>query len=422
MDSYRPRLVDELLRNELEAFGAVQITGPKWCGKTTTASRLSNSIIFMQDPDFRDTYKQVADTKPSELLKGDNPRLIDEWQTAPKLWDAVRLAVDLRNQAGLFILTGSVSMDPDETDEIEHSGTGRINTIRMGTMSLFESGDSNGCVSLDGLFSGSEPAGFSDKTLDDVAYMLIRGGWPQTIGKSRSTARTQIKGYCNSILDTRMELDGKRRDPHRMALIMRSLSRNISAPLSKATIIGDVSEGNSIKMSPNTLDDYLNVLRRIHVLETMPSWNPNLRSKTAIRTSPTIHFCDPAVAAYFLSAHAEDLIMDPNTFGLLFESLVVRDLRVYAQCLEGEVSHYRDKSGLEADAVVHLPDGKWGAFEVKLSNAGVEDGARNLKKLAEKIDTDRMNGPSFLAVIVPCGYAFTREDGVHVIPITCLRE
>lgn len=422
MDDYRPRLIDKRLHEELEAFGAVLITGPKWCGKTTTASRLSKSIIRLQDPDFRDTYRQVADIKPSELLKGDNPRLINEWQTAPKLWDAVRLAVDLRNETGLFILTSSVSVNPDEMDEVEHSGTGRINTVRMGTMSLFESGDSNGSVSLGELFSGSESSGLSEKTLEDVAQLLIRGGWPQTIGKSNSVARTLVRGYCNSILETQAELGGKRRDPHRMSLIMRSLSRNISAPLSKTTIIDDVSENSETKMSPNTLDDYLNVLRRIHVLETMPSWNPNLRSKTSIRTSPTVHLCDPAVAAYFLSAHAEDLIMDPNTFGLLFESLVVRDLRIYAQCLDGEVFHYRDKTDLEADAVVHLPDGRWGAFEVKLSNAWVDDGARNLKRLAEKIDTDRMNGPSFLAVVVPCGYAFTREDGVHVIPITCLRE
>ena len=422
MDNYRPRLVDRILSDELEAFGAVLITGPKWCGKTTTASRLSKSIIRMQDPDFRDAYRQVADMKPSELLKGDNPRLIDEWQTAPKLWDAVRLAVDLRNEAGLFILTGSVSMDPDEMDEIEHSGTGRINTVRMGTMSLFESGDSNGCVSLEGLFAGSDPSGLSDKTLEDVARMLIRGGWPQTVGKSDRVARTLVRGYCNSILDMQAESGGRRRDPHRMALIMRSLSRNISAPLSKSTIIEDVSEGNSSRMSPNTLEDYLGALRSIHVLETMPSWNPNLRSRTSVRTSPTVHLCDPAVAAHFLSANSEDLMMDPNTFGLLFESLVIRDLRVYAQCLGGEVLHYRDKTGLEADAVVHLPDGRWGAFEVKLSNAWADDGARNLKKIAEKIDTDRMNKPSFLAVVVPCGYAFTREDGIRVVPITCLRE
>ena len=419
MAGYRPRLIEKNISEELEAFGAILIEGPKWCGKTTTASLFAKSIVRMQDPDERDKYKAIVDTAPSRLLKGDKPRLIDEWQTAPKLWDAIRLDVDLSGKKGSYILTGSKTI---ESEEIEHSGTGRIDMMTMSTMTLFESGDSTGEVSLIGMFRGSIVDGGSDKSLEDVAGLLIRGGWPESIGMSSRTAHLMMKRYCNSILETEINDEGgKHRDPNRMKMVLRSISRNISAPLSKQTIIRDISSGNA-GMSENTLNDYLESLRRIHVLEELPSWNPNLRSKAAIRTSPTVQLCDPAIAAFFLSADENDLIMDPNTFGLLFESLVIRDLRVYARYHGGEVFHYRDSNNLEVDAIIHLDDGRWGAVEVKLAHTWVDEAAKNLLKLRKKVDTDVMNEPSFLAVVIPTGYAYTRDDGVHVVPITCLRE
>lgn len=420
MKEYRPRLIDAELDECLEAFGAVQIVGPKWCGKTTTASRKSRSTLYMQDPVTRDRNLALAKVNINQILAGSRPRLIDEWQVVPEIWDAVRFSVDREGGVGMYILTGSVSM---ELPEGSHTGTGRIHRLRMNTMSLFESDDSNGEVSLEALFNGARTiSGESSSALEDVARCLVRGGWPQSLGKSEKTSTRIIDGYCEGLVENDThEFDGVSRDPFRMRAVLRSISRMVSSPLNKQTIICDVpSSGSSISMP--TLDDYMRALRAIHVLDTLPAWNPNLRSRTAIRTTDTVHLCDPAIACHFLNVSVTDLMNDPNTFGLLFESLVVRDLRIYASSLGGDVFHYRDRNGLEADAVIHLRDGRWAAVEVKLSDAWVEDGAASLRALRSKTLAGGVHEPAFLAVVVPTGYAYTRPDGVHVIPIGCLRD
>lgn len=417
---YIPRLIDSELRAELRLFGAVLIVGPKWCGKTTSAEQIAASAIYMQDEDRSEEYIKIANMKPSNILIGEKPRLIDEWQAAPKLWGAVRFDVDKQNKEGLYILTGSTTVDEVS---IPHSGTGRISRLRMRTMSLFESGYSTGDVCLSDLFDrSSEINGHSDLDYTKLAEMTIRGGWPRSIGKSTDDARKQVARYCEMILRSEINLpDGKRRDEQRMRKILRSLSRNVSTSVSNTTILKDISSDGS-EISINTLSDYIKALRDIYVVEDLDAWSPKLRSKTAIRTSPTRHFTDPAIAAYFLNANPFDLEMDPRTFGLLFESLVVRDLRVYAQAMDGDVYHYRDENGLEADAIIHLHNGKWCALEIKLGSDSIDNAAKNLLRLADKIDTDFMNPPSFLAVITGTEFAYTRDDGVHVIPLGCLKN
>ncbi len=321
----------------------------------------------------------------------------------------------------MYILTCSTTVD---RDKIDHSGTGRIDRLRMNTMSLFESGDSTGSVSIRGLFDGAEiVSGASDLELSDVAALIIRGGWPQSIGKGENVSIRLIRGYCESMIDTEVvDVDGRRRDAHKMRGVLRSLSRGISSPISKKGIMEDISSREGSSISENTLNDYLKALRGIYVLDELPAWNVNLRSKTAMRTTEIVHLCDPAIAAYFLGASKGSLMNDPRTFGLLFESLVVRDLRVYAQSIGGDVFHYRDRSGLEADAVISLHDGRWAAVEVKLGDSWVNEGAENLLKLKDRTDTDMMGQPAFLAVVTGTGHAYTREDGVHVIPVGCLRN
>ncbi|NLD03926.1 MAG: ATP-binding protein [Clostridiales bacterium] len=419
MSKYMNRLVDQALANELEAFGAVYITGPKWCGKTTTGMQLAKSHLFLQDPDNRQQYLNMAALEPSRLLQGDNPRLIDEWQDAPQLWDAVRFEVDKRSQEGLFILTGSTTVDQRR---LAHTGTGRITRLSMRTMSLFESGFSSGSVRLHALFEGEDISAKSDHTISDIAEQIVRGGWPGTIHKSYEAAKRQIAGYCRSILETEISSpDGVNRDPEKVAAVLKSYSRHTSTSATIMTIVKDVSEYFS-PLSRNTAADYIAALEKIYVVEDLKAWSPRLRSKTAIATSPTRHFADPAIAAFFLDAGASDLMNDLETFGLLFESLVIRDLRIYAESLGGKVYHYRDHSGLEADAIVHLPGGTWGAFEVKLGEAWVEKAAENLLRLKERIDTEKTKAPSFLAVICASGYAYRRKDGVYVLPIDCLRN
>jgi len=418
---YKARMVDGQLREELEAFGAVVIVGPKWCGKTTTAKQSAKSTIYMQDPKKRKTYLRMAELDPSNLLEGNNPRLIDEWQTAPQLWDAVRFDVDMRNEQGLYILTGSTSIDEKK---IVHSGAGRIARMRMRTMSLHESGNSVGNVSIGALFSSPDKInGRSELSIGDIAKAIVRGGWPSSVGKSDQTAYKQVAGYCETILESDINtVDGKKRDAQKMRAILRSLSRNISSAATNTTILGDITSGGTGGIHINTLEDYLGALRKLYVIEDLSAWSPKLRSKTAIRTSETRHLTDPAIAAYFLGATPKDLEFDPETFGLLFESLCVRDLRVYAQSLGGDVYHYRDKEELEADAIIHLHDGRWCAIEMKLGENEVDDAAKNLKKLGGKVDAEKMNAPSFLAVVTGTEFAYTRDDGVHVIPIGCLKS
>lgn len=414
-----PRIIDSLLKEELEAFGAVLLTGPKWCGKTTTAKQIAKSTLSMQSPDNHETYMQIAELTPSLLLEGEKPRLIDEWQTAPQLWDAVRHAVDDAGEVGMYILTGSTSVDEKK---LKHSGAGRISRLKMYTMSLFESNDSNGTVSLSDLFDNPENiASRSSVKIEDYARLIVRGGWPGTIGKSEEINRRQTAGYCETIVNSDITAaDGISRDERKVRAVLRSYARNTASQAAKATILKDILHHDGT-MHINTLNSYLSALNKLFVIDDLSAWSPRLRSKSTVRASQTLHFVDPAIAAYFLQAFPRNLLKDPKTFYLLFESLAVRDLRVYAQALRGCVSHYRDSSGLEADAVIYLPDGRWAAVEVKLGSAQVDQAAKKLISLQEKVDTSQMHEPSFLMIVTGTEYAYRRRDGVLVVPLACLK-
>lgn len=416
---YLDRILDKELDEALESSGAVFIKGPKWCGKTRTAEERAASALLMQDPDKTEEYRRIADSTPSLLLAGATPRLIDEWQIAPVLWNGVRFEVDRREDNGQFILTGSVTPKDDPT---LHTGTGRITRLLMRTMTLFESLESNGEVSLEALFSGeTDVKGMSPLTINGLAFALARGGWPKSVGEKENVALRRAYEYVDAVTEIEVStVDGVERDPARIRNLMRSLARNVSTMANMTTVRKDM-EGDDV-VSERTIISYMNALRRIHVIEDLPAWCPALRSKTAIRTSPKRHFVDPSIAVALLRMSPERLLNDFNTFGLLFESLCIRDLRVYAQAMDGAVSHYHDKSGLEADAIVHLKDGRWGAVEVKMGVKETEMAAENLIKLKNKIDTDRMRPPSFLMVLTATEYAYRRKDGVYVVPIGCLKD
>ena len=405
MKQYRNRIYDTVLWHRLEAKGAVLVEGPKWCGKTTTCLQLAQSVLYMAQPDIREQNIMLADMQPSLLLHGATPRLIDEWQIAPKLWDAVRLEVDQRDEFNQFLLTGS-SVPPSFTD-ITHTGTGRIARLRMRPMSLYESGDSTGAVSFASLFEGeSMPLSRVDSNIEHIAFLLCRGGWPKAIDRTERIALQQSRDYLDAIVESDISrVDDVQRDPHLARRLLRSYARMESSQSQSSQIAADVRGSAE---SPS---------------DKMPAWNPNLRSKSAIRTSDTRHFVDPSIAAAALGIGPAGLIKDFETFGLLFESMCVRDFRVYADALDGDVFHFRDRTGLECDAVLHLRDGRYGLIEVKLGgNRLIEEGAANLIKLADKIDTTTMPKPSFLMVVTGTGeYSFTRRDGVMVAPIRTLR-
>jgi hypothetical protein len=375
----------------------------------------------MQDPDNRENNMRMAKLKPSELLKGDTPRLIDEWQLAPILWDAVRFEVDNRSgAAGQFILTGSSTV-PEE--EIMHSGAGRISRILMRPMSLFESSESDGSVSLGELFDRSgDISGLSEMSLEDIAHCIVRGGWPESVGKDETVAVNRTQDYVSTIAQSDVSsVDGTRRNPKLIMDILRSLSRNISTTAAMSTIRGDVAGAGS-EVTEKTMASYVNALRRLFVVEDVPAWNPAMRSKSALRSSPKRNFVDPSIAATMFHSSSKGLMKDLPTMGFLFESLCIRDLRVYAQAIGGEIYHYRDRTDLEADAVIHLRDGRWAAVETKLGLGEIDGAARNLLRLKEKVDTDKMQTPSFLMVITSFGNAYEREDGVLVVPIGCLKN
>lgn len=426
---YHPRLIDKQLQAELETYGAVLITGPKWCGKSTTAEQIAMSAIYLQDPDNRERYHQIATIKISDLLIGDNPRLIDEWQMEPNLWDAVRFSIDRRHQKGLYILTGSVKF---KLPNGSHSGAGRIDTLRMDTLTLFESGDSNGDISLSSLFDGATGLySLSPHTISDITRIIVRGGWPEAVYNRGPL--NPVKGYCEAILNSELKDDAPDRDREKLKRVMASISRNISTPVTLKTIAKDaltdmdgidqdMSDDEIEEVSAKSVGRYIGDLVDVCVIDYMPAWMPKLRSQARVRTRDTLYLCDPAIAAYFLKASPMDLEMDPETLGLLFECLVARDLRVYAQALGGNVYRYHDSTELEVDMIVHLDDGRWGAIEVKLSDGQVEKGVQSLKKLKDKVDIEERNKLSFMAVITATGVARTRDDGIHVIPIGCLRE
>jgi hypothetical protein len=420
-NNYLPRFADNILSEKLEAFKAVYIAGPKWCGKTSTAERQAKSALYMQDPDSREANMLIADTKPSLLLEGEQPRLLDEWQVAPVLWDAVRFAVDKsQGQRGQYILTGSSTVKDGST---MHTGTGRISRMVMRTMSLFESKESNGQISLKSLFDDNpDIEGISTLTIESLAFALARGGWPEAVILPKAHSLKQVYDYLDAVINIDIsKVDDVERDPNRVRALMRSIARNISTQASNVTLRADLS-GDEETLSENTVTSYISALAKLFVVEDLPSWNPSIRSKTAIRTSPTRHFVDPSIAAALLRLNPEGLLKDFNTFGLLFESLAVRDLRVYAETIDGEVFHYRDGYGLEADAVVQLKDGRWGAIEVKMGVTEIEKAAANLLKLKDTINTEKMNEPSFLMVLTAGQYACRRKDGVYIVPIGCLKN
>ena len=396
------------------------IEGAKWCGKTRTASNAAKSILYMQDPDNTASYQLIADTKPSLLLRGETPRLIDEWQMAPVLWDAVRFEVDKRGDAGQFILTGSAVPADNVT---AHTGTGRFSRLLMRPMSLFESNESNGKVSLSDLFDGNHAIeSASELSIEKLAFALCRGGWPATIMKNEVSALRMSRDYVEAVINHDVSrVDDVEKNPERVRLLLRSLARNVATLASVQTIKNDI-EATDISISDKTISSYLNALRRIFVVEDLPAWLPSMRSKTAIRTSSKRHFVDPSIATAVLRTNPEGLLNDFKTLGFLFESLCTRDIRVYSQVIDGDVFHYRDKSGLEADLIVRLRDGRWAAIEVKLGNKQIEEAAQNLLALKAKIDEDKMGQPSFLMVITGGQYAYRRNDGVVVVPVGCLKN
>ena len=417
---YLLRLCDQELQLALQSSGAVLIEGAKWCGKTRTASIAAKSILYMQDPDNSASYQAMADTKPSLLLKGEAPRLIDEWQMAPVLWDAVRFEVDKRGDAGQFILTGSAVPAGNVT---AHTGTGRFSRMLMRPMSLFESNESNGAVSLGGLFAGNQNIeSMSELSIEKIAFALCRGGWPASVSKNEASALRMSRDYVEAVINHDVSrVDDVEKNPERVRLLLRSLARNVATLASIQTIKSDI-EATDVSISDKTIGSYLNALRRIFVVEDLPAWLPSMRSKSAIRTSAKRHFVDPSIATAVLRTNPDRLLNDFNTFGFLFESLCTRDIRIYAQTIDGDVFHYRDKSGLESDLIIRLRDGRWAAVEVKLGNKQIEEAAQNLLALKAKIDEDKMGQASFLMVITGGQYAYRRNDGVLVVPIGCLKN
>lgn len=416
---YISRISDKLLESLLESTGAVLIEGAKWCGKTQSSLQKANSVVYMQDPDEGPGYLAMADTKPSLLLEGSPPLLIDEWQMAPVIWAAVRFAVDKRGIMGQFILTGSATPTDDET---AHSGTGRIARMRMRPMSLFESKESNGKVSLKDLFNGEKEVGAkSTLTIEQIAIAICRGGWPAAVVFGKESTRTAMN-YVDAIINMDIQhVDGIKKDPVRARVLLQSLARNASTLATAKTIMSDM-QFNETSITNKTLSSYLNALRRLFVIEDVPAWQPSLRSKTAIRTSHKRQFVDPSIATAAMRTNAQGILRDFETFGFLFESLCTRDLRVYAQANDGGIFHYRDKSELECDLIIKLHDGRWAAVEVKLGVKQIESAAANLLKLKQKIDTEKMNQPSFLMVLTGGQVAYKRSDGVLVVPIGCLRD
>ena len=418
---YLPRLVDSELKLALQSSGAVLIEGAKWCGKTSTANHAAQSVVYMQDPDQASSFQAMADSKPSLLLKGAVPRLIDEWQVAPVLWDAVRFEVDQRGERGQFILTGS-AVPP--TLETSHTGTGRISRMKMRPMSLFESRESKGQISLRNLFEGTQtdPDGVSELSLEEIAYILCRGGWPAGIDLQGAPALRMAIDYVEAIINQDISrVDGIRKNPERVRLLLRSLARNVSTTATYQTIKEDL-EGREIDISDKTISSYLNALRRIFVIEDLPAWSPSIRSKTAIRATEKRHFVDPSIATAVMRMDPEGILQDFNFFGFLFESLCARDVRIYAQANDGDVFHYRDKSGLEADLIIRLRDGRWAAVEVKLGTKQIEEAATNLLALKAKVDEEKMGSASFLMILTAGQYAYQRPDGIWVVPIGCLRD
>ena len=429
--TYRERIVDAVLERKLSGVGAVLVEGPKWCGKTTTCEHHAKSVLYMADPVRRDRYLVQASVDITELLKGARPRLIDEWQDAPKFWDAIRFDVDHSEGTGHYILTGS-AVPPDDRNErsgkkdIVHTGTGRIVRVRMRPMSLWESGESSGTMSLGALFSGGafKPAKSIERSLEEVAYLMCRGGWPQAVNQGGDPALDHAFDYVDAIAESDISrVDGVSRDPAKARRLLRSYARMQGTQSTIPAIRRDLAAGDGINADDDTISSYLNALRKIFVIEDAEAWCPALRSKRAIRTSDTRYFSDPSIATAALGLGPGDLMNDIRTFGLLFETMAVRDLRAYVDALGGKVSHYLDRNGLECDAVVHLRNGTSGLVEIKLGGeALVSEGAKTLNALSGLIDTTRQRDVAFKMVMTATGdFAYQRPDGIIVCPIGCLK-
>ena len=424
MKKYRNRVVDAILQEKLEGKGAVLIEGPKWCGKTTTAEQIAKSVLYMDDPQSKEQNVNMAALNPKRLLSGETPRLIDEWQIAPKLWDAIRFEVDHRDDLGQFVLTGSAV--PPDTKEITHSGTGRFSWLMMRPMSLYESGESTGEVSLSRMFEGKgEVDGESKLDLERIAFLICRGGWPRSIDMRDKIALNQAIDYYDAVVHSDINrADGVEKNPERVKRLMRSLARNQGQQIANTAIAADIAVNDESTINQETVASYISALKKIFVIEDMPAWNPNLRSKSAIRTSDTRYFVDASIAAAALGIGPNDLINDLNTMGFLFETMCVRDLRVYAEALGGSVYHFRNKAGLECDAVVHLRNGSYGLIEIKLGGEKlIREGVETLTSLTESIDTSKMKEPAFRMILTAADqYAYRREDGICIVPVGCLKD
>jgi len=429
MKEYLPRIVDEILKERLESMGAVLIAGPKWCGKTTTAEQQAKSILKLQDPDKTKGYLATAEVKPSLLLNGENPRLIDEWQMAPVLWDAVRNAVDERNEEGLFILTGSTTIDDSS---IMHSGTGRISRMVMYPMSLYESKESNGKISLKDLFDNKEldiDGAKSDLSVEELVFAACRGGWPSSVNKKTDKAKLFVaQNYIDNICDSDAStVDGVKRSSERVRMILRSYARNISTLATDKTILDDVC-ANYADITLPTLMSYMDALEKLYVIEDIAAWCPAIRSATVIRSGKKKEFTDPSIAVAAMGSSPEILLQDLNTFGFIFECLCMRDLKVYSLAMGGNISYYHDRYGLEADCVLHLADGRYALIEFKLGSREIEEGAKHLvelKNLIRKTNEEKntkLREPDLLIVITGGEMAYSRQDGVKIIPIGVLKD
>ena len=420
MKKYLPRVVDQLVEDKLTYMGAILIEGCKWCGKSTTASQHSKSKIEFQDPDKKKDYDFINNTKPSLFLDGEKPRLFDEWQMYPVIWDSIRNDVDKTGLKGQYILTGSAKPQKGST---MHTGTGRFSRIKMRPMSLYESGDSNGKISLKDILDGKDISATNELELEDIASIIVRGGWPASLDIKGNNKYKVAKEYVASLIEEDVNtIDGIERNPSKMRAVLKSLARNVSTPVSNSTIIEDVKKEFTDEISRPTLDDYLNTLEKLFVIENVEATNLNIRSTIPLRMKAKLEFVDPSIATAILRLTKEDLIRDLNYFGFLFENMCIRDLKIYSELLDGEISYYRDKTDFEVDAILKMADGKWGAIEIKLGSGYIEEAAQNLLKFKNKVDISKSGEPTFLMVLSGSNYSYRREDGVYVVSIGSLKN
>ncbi len=420
MKKYIPRIIDDEIKSSLKSMGALLIEGCKWCGKSTTGKQIAKSIVEFQNPDKKNEYDSIKNTKPSLFLDGEKPRMFDEWQTYPVVWDSIRTDLDHTGLKGQYILTGSAR--PAEGTTM-HSGTGRIARVLMRPMSLYESGESNGKVSLKDIMDGQDISATNKLTLEQIASAVVRGGWPAAINSEEEYKYREAREYLKALLREEVKcLEGSVVNSSKMSAVLRSLARNISTPVSNSTIVEDVKNVFDDEISRPTLNNYIETLEKLYVLENVNATNLNFRSKTAMRTKSKKEFVDPSIAAAALELYPDDLIKDLNFFGFLFENLCIRDLKIYSQNLNGDISFYRDENGFEIDAIIRTQSGKWGAIEIKLGSGEINEAAENLLKFKEKVDTTKSGEPAFLMVLSGTNYSFKRDDGVYVVSIGSLKD